>query len=657
MIRLINVQLTAKVNRMFRNTYLILAFLVLFFVQSNSLSAQPVLEIWEIQGEGLVSPVVEEIVWSENNVVTAVGFDRFYIQTPTNRSDNDPNTSDGIIVFTGSFPNVSVGDIVSVKARIKEFDELTEFSAFSQEIIVESGGGSLPPPIELDQNFPSGAPQSIPDLEKVEGMRVSFQGISTGPGLNNNLVPVVASNNRPFTEAGILFPGQSGLPIWDGNPEIFWMDPNGLGEPEVDNFSALTGITATGVISQDDDRYLFLPEDYELNPPPLTRAVRNAFSSEFTIGSFNIQQLFFNSDNYTIRIEKTARYIVELLKTPDVLAIQEIGSFSVLADINDKIEEFAPGTNYDLRLINGNDDIDLAYMVSPRVLNPTYTQLGKNLDMSTGNTLHDRPPLLLEAELDTEPPTPIKVLAIHMRSRIGISDVDSNFVRLKRFEQSVSVAEMIQDLQGPNLFVIGDFNALPFSDGLVDITNQLSGNPSLGAQFPVEDIVDPPLTNLADNISDQEKYSFIFNGNAELVDQCLRSDLQGLEVADFQYARGNADNPTDYSTNANIPHRTSDHDAFVVFVRQPGSGPSATISPGLVEDIIFQNPAPANQTLIIDNKGQQELDLSIWTNTGQALAHYNISSGLNEIHLPQAGIYLLEWKNKDQIYTSKLVVY
>jgi predicted extracellular nuclease len=59
---------------------------------------QEALEIYEIQGPGLSSPYQGAVVRSDRNLVTAVGRDGFFIQTPDARDDGDPDTSNGLYV-------------------------------------------------------------------------------------------------------------------------------------------------------------------------------------------------------------------------------------------------------------------------------------------------------------------------------------------------------------------------------------------------------------------------------------------------------------------------------------------------------------------------------------------------------------------------------
>jgi len=75
-------------------------------------------EIFEIQGSGAASPFEGMTVTTEDNVVTAVTGNGFYLQTPDVRSDGDATTSDGIFVFTSSSPTVMVGDQVDVTGTV-----------------------------------------------------------------------------------------------------------------------------------------------------------------------------------------------------------------------------------------------------------------------------------------------------------------------------------------------------------------------------------------------------------------------------------------------------------------------------------------------------------------------------------------------------------
>jgi hypothetical protein len=187
-------------------------------------SSSTVKEIFEIQGAGLASPFANQNVTTENNVVTVVAANGFFMQTPTARSDNNAQTSDGIFVFTGAASAVNAGNLVNVTGNVIEFFDFTEFSN-NPTVTVISSSQALPPAIQFDHTTPSpNQPHSPIEFERFEGMLVQ---IANGVVATSNQtfgsdpigeILVVAGPNRPFREAGIEYPGRSGLPVWDGNP-------------------------------------------------------------------------------------------------------------------------------------------------------------------------------------------------------------------------------------------------------------------------------------------------------------------------------------------------------------------------------------------------------------------------------------------------------
>ncbi|CAM5454312.1 LTD domain-containing protein OS=Rhodanobacter lindaniclasticus OX=75310 GN=B1991_03705 PE=4 SV=1 [Rhodanobacter lindaniclasticus] len=77
-------------------------------------------EIWQINGSGQQAALLGKSVLTYSNVVTAVGPLGFTMQTPDARADASPLTSNGVYVFTGSTPTVSVGEAVDVAARVDD---------------------------------------------------------------------------------------------------------------------------------------------------------------------------------------------------------------------------------------------------------------------------------------------------------------------------------------------------------------------------------------------------------------------------------------------------------------------------------------------------------------------------------------------------------
>lgn len=600
----------------------------------------PQLTISEIQGTGTASPWLNEVVETAGNIVTARGFDRFFIQSPASLEDGDPFSSEGLMVLTGSLPNVAVGDLVRVEGRVLEEASTTAVGGTFLEVEITGTDALLPSPVWLDAGFPGTGPGSPPGLERVEGMRIAFDGAFCGPTNPLGLSPLTANGQRPRREPGIRWPGRPGLPVWDGNPELFWLDPNALGQPNKTDVVAGQTISALGVLQQESIGYVALPSSYLIQGPAEAPAVPPATQDELTVGSINCLQLLPDAPDRITQAKKLAAFIARQMRLPDVVALQEVGTAAELDELVFYLKFEAPNVQYESYLLPGNDQINVGYLVKNTLFGPLVSQLGKDETFGGGSTLHDRPPLLLEALLVDRPDIELSVLNLHMRSLRGIEGPDSSFVRLKRDAQARSVARMVQSLQGRNLIVLGDFNAFPFTDGYVDVTNQIAGTPSLGALFPVENLVSPPLINQTASLpAEEDRYTFVFEGNAQILDNCLTTDLPDLEVTRLAFARGNADFPDFFATNPATPFRASDHDGLVLYLR-PRNVSAAEQAAG--EPIRISGPNPIRPGQQLRWSEPAVFDASIFNVLGQPLwQRRSVREGFAWPALPGEGLYIL----------------
>ena len=122
-----------------------------------------------VQGSGAASALDGQIVNIEA-VVTAVMSNGYYLQEEDADADADAATSEGIFVFTGDTPNVTVTDVVYVTGEVDEFFDFTQITNATTAII---GTATLPTAAQLS------LPDSISSLESFEGMQVS---LSAGAG-------------------------------------------------------------------------------------------------------------------------------------------------------------------------------------------------------------------------------------------------------------------------------------------------------------------------------------------------------------------------------------------------------------------------------------------------------------------------------------------
>jgi len=564
-------------------------------------------EIWEIQGNGASSPLAGQRIRTTDNIVTALGFSGgaytgFFIQTPGARVDASDQTSNGIFVYTGSAPAVAVGDQVDVTGTVTEFFNMTELTG--PTVIVDSSGNPLPAAVLLTQIGPGvfvpshDQPWPVNELERFEGMLVRVEnGRTTGPTDQFGDTAVVADDTRAFREPGIAYPGGFGYPIvWDGNPEIFEINPDGAGLPDVTLPAGSVVHVAEGPLAYSFSDYQIWPTTFTCTEPVLPRAVRARRPGELTVASQNLLR-FFDSDPtngpddgpvtpaaYQARLAKASLHIRSVLGAPDVLSLEEIENVGVLHDLAARIAFDDPSLVYTAHLLEGNDvgGIDTGFLVRSTVAVNSVTQIGLTSTLSIdGSLLNDRPPLVLEGDFVANGAAfPLTVIGVHGRSLSGIEGTSgsANRVRQKRLEQALELAQYIQGIQAADparrIVVTGDFNAFEFSDGYVDVVGIISGqlDPNGAIQPGHADLVVPDLVNHVKALPGVERYSFVFGGSAQTLDHMLTTANLRDFVRGFSFTRGNADAPEALQADLSTPLRTADHDAEVLFLMTDHDG-------------------------------------------------------------------------------------
>ncbi|MGZ5445774.1 MAG: lamin tail domain-containing protein [Thermoanaerobaculia bacterium] len=510
-------------------------------------------EIFEIQGSGNASPFAGQIVETRDNIVTAVGPDGFFIQTPDYRADADTATSNGIYVFTSSTPAVQVGDQVDVKGTVTEFFSFTEYTNSGLVVTVDASGQPLPATFVLTAGYSN--------FEPLEGMLVRVTNGTAADGTDQfSETMIVAASSRPFRTPGIG---------GDAYPEILDVDPTELGGGAPSIVGGATITLAEGALAFDFGDYSIWTTTLQYTNPTYPRPARARNASEFTVGAQNMFRLFdlVNdpgvSDDvptpavYATRLAKISDHVRNNLGAPDVLAVSEVENMTALADLAAKINLDQAGLNYVPYLLEGNDvgGIDVGFLVRDTIYVDSVSQLGANdtwLDPDTNSLelLNDRPPLLLTGSyVGNGAPFPIAVIAVHQRSLIGI---ETTRVQQKRQAQSENLAGYVNALpSGTRLVVTGDFNAFEFTDGYVDVMGILTSTAS--------------LTNQVFLSPAPERYSYIQNGVAQVLDHSLTSSAMNPWVRDLNFAHANADKPFE-------PNPASDHDGVVLFVMSDHDG-------------------------------------------------------------------------------------
>lgn len=539
------------------------------------------LSIFAIQGEGHRSQVVGQTVTTEG-IVTAVDSNGFYIQDPF--GDGNANTSDGIFVLTTTVPAVAVGDNVTVRGRVDEFlpgnnpDNLTTTQIASQAIMINSSGNALPaatligtggvlPPSMVfeDDGFTSFDPltDAADFYESLEGMRVTIDAPLVTSGTNSfGETQVVASGGVGATGVNARGGITIGSDVRDFNPERIQIDDDaGIFAGFVPNFGQGDRLSSvTGIVNYNFSSYEVLVTEavtVTLDAPAPTRETAGitGTADRLSIATYNLENL----DPTDTKFDILARDIALNLRGPDILAVQEIQdadgagtgtnlSGTVTANLLISAIRAAGGPNY-------------AYVeVAPTVANSTGGEPNGNIrngffyNVDRVSYIADsavavpgsafngsRPPLAAQFIFNDQT---ITTVSVHSTSRggsdplFGATQPPADAGDGARTAQATALRSYIDGLLAAdptaNIAVLGDFNGFTFE-------NAIQALEAGGA-----------LTDLNRLLAPEERYSFVFEGNAQALDHILVT--AGLAAnAQYDAVHLNAEQP-------DTPARGTDHD-------------------------------------------------------------------------------------------------
>jgi predicted extracellular nuclease len=567
-----------------------------------------------------------------SGIVIGVKSNGFYIEA-TDATTN-PATPQGVLVYTGSTTKpafIAIGNEVQVTGTVNTYPPTgltpgTEIDG-PQTFTLLNSNLPLPAPVTITaaMDSPSGG---VYQFARLEGSRVTIDSLTTTSGTdaslneaaeintsNGRFYGVVTGVARPFREPGVaitdtLFgPLPPGVPVWDSNPELLFIDSKTFGGAAIDLTSSSTVTGLAGVM----DFSFGTPEIIldATNHPTATggmtvQAVPMQAGNEFTIASFNMER-FYNdksdADNpgssavtvtteaYQRRLNKASLAIRNVLNMPDIIGTQEIENLAVLTDLAAKISTDAvvagqadPLYQPYLFLANDGTAINTGFLVkSTRVNTVKVEQLGLTTTFTNSQgsqaILNDRTPLVLHAGIKrggTAADYPVTVISVHQRSLINVDDPTNTgaTVRLKREAQAEYLANLIQGYQaaGEHVVTVGDYNGFEFSDGFVDVLGVTKGNPVPASQVvtpPVAGLANPPLVDLVTLLPADQRQSYVEVGSAQVLDHVLvTQDLVPTNTR-LVYAHIDADWPLVNLNDSTLPTRISDHDPPVAYFSIP----------------------------------------------------------------------------------------
>ncbi len=429
---------------------------------------------------------------------------------------------------------------------------------------------------------------------------------------------VLPGFQRPFREPGLdilsylLMPDKEKdklkrdspkIPIFDHNPERIRIESMGqLGGQAIDVSTGATVKNLTGVVD-----YIYRAYAVRLDPdnkPEVSglmeaSALPSPKDNQLSIASMNIERFFDDEDDPDVkepiitrdgfdrRLKKISRAIRMYLKMPDVIGMVEAENLSALKRLAERINKDvelsgAENPKYDAYLVEGNDPggIDSGFLVKrSRVEVLETVQFGKDDEFKnpvSKNDVHlnDRPPFLLRASIKNGgTPFEFTVIVNHLKSFRGYDDEkDAPFVRMKKKLQAEFLAKFVNERQKANpnerIALIGDFNFYQFSDGIMDVIGTIKGTPAAKDSLivPMDDLVESDLVNLVDLIDPKKRYSYVFDGNGQVLDHFIVNGPFRKNVVGFGFAHINSDFPEIYRNDPNRVERFSDHDsALAIF--------------------------------------------------------------------------------------------
>ena len=565
-----------------------------------------VIEIGAIQGEGHRSPFEGAAVKTEG-VVTAITNNGFYLQDPI--GDGNSATSDAIFVFTGNAPTVAVGDAVEVTGDVTEFQPGGSASLSFTEIVnptvtVISSGNPLPAATLVGPDGISAPSEVIDDdgltsfdpttdgidfWESLEGMLVTLQAPVVVEATNSRGETwVVASDGNGNLDATNV--AESGFVVIDGkpaalgttnsngfsdfNPERIQIDDTFVSSDAADLGAQLADVT--GIIG-----YNF--NDYELlNLAPLNIVEAGGVapeqsdlfgaSNQLSIATYNTLNLDPGDDQ--AKFDEIAYDLGVALNAPDIIVLQEI------QDNDGRINSDVVSADMTLQMLV--DAIFAETGIQYSYLDNTFITDDNNGGEPGGNirvailyrpdrveyvegslaTIEDeafdgaRDPLIANFEFNGEVVT---VIGAHLTSKGGSSDLFGgiqppvNGGADQRAAQASAinayVAALLATSIDANVVVAGDLNEFQFEEPTLILT----GDYDYDGTDATPSADTPELVNLTYVLPANERYSYIFEGNAQQLDHVLATS----NLAD------NADIDVVH-VNTTQPDAPSDHDPVLV---------------------------------------------------------------------------------------------
>lgn len=503
--------------------------------------------VWAIQGRTYRSPYLLQKV-KTSGVVTAVfpELEGFWIQ---GEQDLDPFTSHGLFVYTQVVdPDIKPGDLISIQGTIHEPHNETQL--FLEDWQTIATNQPMPAAIPLDP--PIDEMESTSYYETLEGMLVQIAGPVKAVSPTNKYGETTLVHPL-YTDSHLMQGEQNGMAIRvDDASFVTHSDQSTM------LYAATTGdllYDISGPLAYNYGYFKIEPlaaprvEQKTLTVEALPKTAQN----EFRVMTWNVENLFdflepHPSDpalptvaEYRVWLEKIANTIL-LAGSPSIIGFQEVEHVGVLEDLaeNPLLTEFG----YQAVLLEGTDSrfIDVGYLVRGDV------QIMNVQQFPAPNELTPRPPLLLEVQIDlgTETRT-IYLLNNHFLSMSG----GEKATEPRRIAQAAWNGDLVNQILTEN------------SDAFVIVMGDLN---SYYESPPIASLRSAGMIHVFDQLSPEERYTYIYQGIAQVLDHILVNALYEDSISSVDILHVNADYPLQMPGDTSVLHK-SDHDPVVVTFR------------------------------------------------------------------------------------------
>ena len=573
------------------------------------------IRIHDVQGDTRISPLAGQQVTEVPGTVTAVrafGSARgFWVQDTA--PDQDPATSEGIFVFTGSkTPDVKPGDSVLVSGTVSEYypggaaaggQSVTELTKATWSIA--SSGNELPDAFPLKPSTVPGryAPEADGDggieqltlrpssyaldrYESLEGMRtrLSDAHVVGATTQYNELWATAEPHENRTARGGTLYDSyrdQNG-----GRVKVVSLIPFAERPfPDVNVGDRLTGATAGPLDYDQFGGYtLQATELGEHEDNGLEReTTRRQSADELSIATYNVENL--SPKDSAAKFARLSEAVVSHLASPDIIALEEVqddnGSTNdavvsadrTLKKLTDAISA-AGGPSYAWRQIDPEDDRDggqpggnirVAFLYNPERVSFT--------DVAGGDATTPVTPVMQDGTVGLsanpgriDPGNPAwkdsrKPLAARFTFRGEPVYVVANHFNSKggdqgldsRFQPPARSSETQRTAQATavNTWVKSLLDLDPKAHVVVagDL-NDYAFSPALDRLT-----AGGVLTDLVNRLPHGEQYGYVYNGNSQVLDHILTS--RSLSRVDYDIVH----------INAEFADQASDHDPQVLRIR------------------------------------------------------------------------------------------